>query len=202
MIYTYVRTANISKETSIINNYVQTNDILLNGVITDDISALKAINELQSGDTIIAVGIYSFVEKLDDIQSIIRLCCKKKIYIKTIDDAIDIDESFDFDQLLKSFDLTLRIRTSIMSKFAKVKLEARKYSGQKIGRAYGSKNINKKADPYKDKIIELASKGFSKVKIAKECGLSRQTVMKYIADHKELFEDFFNARKKRIKKVD
>ncbi len=193
MIYAYVKTDNISSETSIINDYVQANNILLNGIITDDTSALEAINGLQLGDTIIAVGIYSFVEKLEEIQAVIELCCQKKIYIKTIEDKFSIDETFDFDQLSKALKLAFDIRTSIMSHFTKVKLSARKDRGYKLGRPNGSINAKRNIDIYKDKILNLLSQGVSVVNIAKECGLSRRTIHKFIKEL-DLYSKINNVR--------
>lgn len=195
MIYGYIRVScdkqTVENQRFEICQFCTKENLKIDGWIEETISGSKSYQKRALGellakivkdDLIICSELSRLGRNLFMIMEILNICMSKECRVWTIKDNYRLGDDIQSKVLAFAFGLSAEIERNLISQRTKEALSRRKAEGVVLGRPVGRKN-----DPSKYKlsgkreIIEkLMVKGVSKRKIAKELGVDRNTLDRFL----------------------
>ena len=195
MIYGYIRVSSdkqtVENQRFEINNFCKKNDISIDGWIEETISGTKAYNKRQLGvllrrvkkdDLIVCAELSRLGRNLFMIMEILNICMTKECKVWTIKDNYRLGEDIQSKVLAFAFGLSAEIERNLISQRTKEALAKRRADGVSLGRPKGSLTSLEKHKLFgkMELIRELRSKGVSQIQVARVCGVSKNTLVRFI----------------------
>ena len=195
MNYGYIRVSSdkqtVENQRFEINNFCKKNDISIDGWIEETISGTKAYNKRQLGvllrrvkkdDLIICAELSRLGRNLFMIMEILNICMTKECKVWTIKDNYRLGEDIQSKVLAFAFGLSAEIERNLISQRTKEALAKRRADGVSLGRPKGSLTSLEKHKLFgkMELIRELRSKGVSQMQVARVCGVSKNTLVRFI----------------------
>lgn len=138
------------------------------------------LNNMQSGDIIIASELSRLGRKTFMVMRILEACMKKDVKVYTVKDGYELGDNIQSKVLAFAFGLAAEIERDMISQRTKEALARKKAEGVILGRPKGSKAKHTKLSIYKKQIFEMLSKNISQNCIAQSLGVHRHTVSAFI----------------------
>ena len=176
----------IESQRDIINQYARDNACPIDIFLTEpDIKNIK--NNINSKEhTIIVANIACLGNKLAIITENIEAMVFDGFTLVTIKENLKFEPSEETEQLIKGIKLSIDIRNSMVSVITRKALDDKRAQGFKLGRDFGFKNKrycwNGKEEEIKNKLLS----GMSRLRTAKEVGISIVSLYNYLKLNPEL----------------
>lgn len=194
MIYGYIRVSSdkqtVENQRFEINNFCNKNSILIDGWIEETISGTKNYNKRELGkllrkvrkdDLIICAELSRLGRNLFMIMEILNICMTKECRVWTIKDNYRLGEDIQSKVLAFAFGLSAEIERNLISQRTREALARKKAEGMVLGRPKGSKNTKRKLDGKEGNILRMLESGMTKVQIAKQLKISRNTLYLFLS---------------------
>ena len=194
MIYAYIRisTDKQSGENQVfeISKFAEERHLSIDKWINETISGTKdfekrklgkLIKKLKADDILICSEISRLGRNPLQIMTILNVCMQKKAQVWTIKDNYRLGADIQSKVLAFAFSLSAEIERNLISQRTKEALARIKAEGRRLGRRIGDRNRQHIWDGKEQIIIELLNKGIPKTKIAREVGVSINTIYNFIA---------------------
>ena len=193
MIYGYIRVSTdrqtVANQRYEINNFCQKEHLSIDGWIQETISGTKQTDErelgrllalVNKGDLIICAELSRLGRSLFMIMDILNTCMEKECRVWTIKEGYRLGEDIQSKVLAFAFGLSAEIERQLISERTKEALARKRAEGVVLGRKRGSRNVHYVLDRKADAIYGMLEKGYSREKIAKACGVSKGTVVRWL----------------------
>ena len=193
MIYGYIRVSTdrqtVANQRFEINTFCKKENLSIDGWIQETISGTKATDERQLGrllrkvrkdDLIICAELSRLGRSLFMIMDILNTCMEKECRVWTIKEGYRLGDDIQSKVLAFAFGLSAEIERQLISQRMKEALARKKAEGKQLGRKEGSHNNHYKLDGMADTIYNMLAQGQSREKIAKACGVSKGTVIRWL----------------------
>jgi DNA invertase Pin-like site-specific DNA recombinase len=200
MVYAYVRISTSKQETDnqrfCIEKFLEDNHLMTTAInfVEDTVSGkvpwekrkLKSIlDNVVDGDIIIVSELSRLGRSMLEVMEILSIVMKKGVRLYAIKGNYQLGNDIQSKVLAFAFSLSGEIERELISSRTKEALALRREQGQHLGMPLGSRKRSKitlggQGDLVKSKM----DKGISKTKIAKELGVSRGTLQRYLARRK------------------
>lgn len=176
----------INIQRDIVNQYTQANACVVDVFFNDqDIKNIK--NNINSKEnTIIVANIACLGNKLITIVENIEFIISSGFTLISVKENVKFDFSKETTQLLKGIKLSIDIRNSMVSTITKKALDDKRAKGYKLGRDFGLKNKKYCWDGKEDEIKNKLLSGMSRLRTAKEVGISIASLYSYLKLNPEL----------------
>ena len=174
-----------------INKFCAALDITVDGWIEETISGAIAFNRRALGkllervvkdDLIICAELSRLGRNLFMIMEILNICMTKECRIWTIKDNYRLGDNLQSKVLAFAFGLSAEIERDLISQRTKEALARRRSDGMILGRPKGKLTAREeyKLNGKEGLITELLSSGVAKLRIARICGVTRNTLNRYL----------------------
>ena len=195
MVYGYIRVSSdkqtVENQRFEITNFVQRQNILIDGWIEETISGTKSYDKRELGrllkkvkkdDLIICAELSRLGRNLFMIMEILNICMNKECRVWTIKDNYRLGDDIQSKVLAFAFGLSAEIERNLISQRTKEALARKKAEGVVLGRPKGRKSS---PDKYKlsgkeSLISGLLREKISQRKIAKICKVNRNTLARFL----------------------
>ena len=193
MIYGYIRVScdkqTVENQRYEINKFCAALDITVDGWIEETISGTKAYNRRALGkllervvkeDLIICAELSRLGRNLFMIMEILNMT--KECRVWTIKDNYRLGDNLQSKVLAFAFGLSAEIERDLISQRTKEALARRRSDGMILGRPKGKLTAREKykLNGKEGLITELLSSGVAKLRIARICGVTRNTLNRYL----------------------
>jgi DNA invertase Pin-like site-specific DNA recombinase len=195
MIYGYIRVSTdkqtVENQRFEINEFCKRNNIKVDKWIEETISGTKEVEKrklggllesLQKEDILICAELSRLGRNLLMIMSILNVCMEKEVQVWTIKDNYRLGSDISSKVLAFAFGLSAEIERNLISQRTKEALARMKSEGIHIGRPRGAKSKEIKLTGKKELIEDLLKQKKSKVKIAKQLGVHRSTLRRFLQE--------------------
>ena len=194
MIYGYIRVSSdkqtVENQRFEINNFCAKENMRIDGWIEETISGTKnydkrklgeLLNRIQKDDLIICAELSRLGRNLFMIMEILHICMNKECKVWTIKDNYRLGDDIQSKVLAFAFGLSAEIERNLISQRTKEALARKKSEGAKLGRQRGIRcRSNPKCVARHQYIESQLEKGVSKTLIAKNVGVSKATLYRYL----------------------
>lgn len=140
----------------------------------------KLIRKMNKGDLLICTELSRLGRNMLMIMGILNECSSKGIAIHTIKDNFYLDDNINSKIIAFAFALAAEIERNLISQRTKEALAARKMKGIKLGRPVGSSKKKLSFCKQQNEILDLLKEGHSISNIARDLGVHRNTLRKYL----------------------
>lgn len=140
----------------------------------------KLLNKLQPGDVILAGEISRLGRSLFMVMRILEHCMKNGIRVYTAKDGYELGDNIQSKVQAFAFGLAAEIERDMISRRTKEALARRKADGVVLGRPKGSKSGRVKCTGHVAEIRDALEAGTPKARIAKQIGVNRGTLARYL----------------------
>lgn len=196
MYYGYIRVSSdkqtVENQRFEITTFCSQQHISIDGWIEETISGTctyknrklgKLLRKTRKGDVIICSELSRLGRNLFMIMEILNVCMSRSCRLWTIKDSYRLGEDINAKVLAFAFGLSAEIERNLISQRTREALARRKSEGMVLGRPYGhrSRLCRLTAYRYRNQIESLRRQGYSTYAIAKELGLNRNTLQRYIS---------------------
>lgn len=197
MIYAYIRVStemqNYSSQEFEIRNYCSSHGLEVDRWISESVSGTvryekrilgKTIRKMKRGDMLICTEISRLGRNMLMIMSILNVCSANGIRIHSIKDNFDLSDDINSKIIAFAFALAAEIERNLISQRTKEALALRKAAGIKLGRPSGRSRKKEITFSSWPAICRELDAGVPLVKIAKHYNIHRNTLRKYLNEHK------------------
>lgn len=139
------------------------------------------INQVQENDIIIVTELSRLGRSLMMILDVLQYLLDKKVKVIAIKEGYELGDNIQSKVLAFAFGLSAEIERTLLSERTKQGLDRARKQGKRIGRMKGQKPSHYKLTPHKRKIKRYLNEGRSKLSIAKELGVTWQTLNRFIS---------------------
>lgn len=174
----------VDKQQQQIKQYASDNRISIDVYISDDVDTLIA-NLQTMGHKIIVSNIAAFGNSLRKIWRCLDTLVNSGNTVVCIKEQVEFSPNKECLLLLKGIEMSIEFRKSMVSTITGNILETKRSNGQKLGRAFGSRNRYRVWTGKEETIKSLISAGFSREEVAKEVGISIVSLYNYLKLHPE-----------------
>lgn len=196
MIYGYIRVSSdkqtVENQRFEIITFCQSNNLKIDGWIEETISGTKSytkrelgvlLNQIKKDDMIVCTELSRLGRNLFMIMEILNICMSKECKVWTIKDNYRLGDDIQSKVLAFAFGLSAEIERDLISQRTKEALARLKSEGKILGRKSGSRNktLNLICTENHDFILTALESGISIPYIAKELGISKGTLYRYLA---------------------
>lgn len=196
MIYGYIRVSTekqtVENQRYEINQFCQTETLVVDRWINETISGSKAVEErklgkllkkMKKGDILICSELSRLGRNLLMIMGVLNECMKNDIQVWTIKDNYRLGNDINSKVLAFAFGLSAEIERNLISQRTKEALSRKRAEGVVLGRPKGSKSAKTKLTGKEAKIKELLDKKVSYSAIGRILNVHRLTVSKFVKEH-------------------
>lgn len=193
MIYAYIRVStekqSVSSQEFEIRNWAGQKGITIDKWVRESASGTVApekrklgatIRKMKGGDMLVATEISRLGRNVLMIMSVLNLCSERRIEIRTIKDNFHLSNDLNSKIIAFAFALAAEIERNLISQRTREALADKKASGVKLGRPQGSYKLLTKINEDLPEIEKKISRGVSKAEIARQYGIHRNTLNKYL----------------------
>ena len=193
MIYAYVRVSTdkqaIENQKFEIVRFCDAKKMKISKWTEECISGKKSVNERKLGnllkrmkknDILICSELSRLGRNLLMIMSILNECMERNIKVWTIKDNYRLGNDLSCKVIAFAFGLSAEIERNLISERTKEALARKKAEGIKLGRPFGSKNLNNKLYGKENEIQEMLKSKIPKSAIAKHFKVHRQSLYNFI----------------------
>lgn len=172
-----------------IEQFANQNNITVDRWVEETISSRKALNkrqlgqlldELQSGDILIAAEISRLGRSLLEVMRILENCLNKNCQVWTLKEHYRLGNDIQSKVMAFAFGLSAEIERNLISQRTKASLESVRASGKRLGRPFSAQSKKLKLSRNTKKVKELLDMGLTKYRIAKIMGVKQTTVSRFI----------------------
>lgn len=200
MIYGYIRVSTdrqtLENQRYEISSFCKKEHLEVDGWIQETTSGTRSADKrklgsllqmVQKNDLIICAELSRLGRSLFMIMDILNTCMEKECRVWTIKEGYRLGEDIQSKVLAFAFGLSAEIERQLISERTKEALARKRAEGMALGRKEGSHNAHYKLDGKTDAIRDMLSKGLSREKIARECGVSKGTLIRWLKRREVLF---------------
>lgn len=172
-----------------ITRYCNTRNIKIDKWVSESVSGTiaiekrmlgKAISKMHTGDLLICTELSRLGRNMLMIMGVLHQCSQKGISIQTIKDNFMLSDNINSKIIAFAFALAAEIERNLISQRTKEALALKKLAGVRLGRPPGcSQKMIVFRNNYDD-IIRMHEEGKTLTFIAKEYGIHRNTLRKYM----------------------
>ncbi|GBU25374.1 invertase [Fibrobacteria bacterium R8-3-H12] len=197
MVYGYIRVSTdrqtVKNQRFEIDKFCKKGKIKVGKWIDETISGAKEVDKrklgelldnLQKGDVLISSELSRLGRNLLMIMSILNICMEKEVQVWTIKDNYRLGKDISSKVLAFAFGISAEIERQLISQRTKEALARMKAEGIHIGRPLGSKSKRVKLTGKYVRIMKLLRKKVTKVQIAKQLGVHRSTLRRFLREMK------------------
>ena len=199
MVYGYIRVSTdrqtVENQRFEIKRFAQQQNLQVDGWLEETISGTKSytkrglgrlLKKVRKGDLIICAELSRLGRNLFMIMEILNICMTKECRVWTIKDNYRLGEDIQSKVLAFAFGLSAEIERKLISERTREALARKKAEGKQLGRIRGSHNREYKLDGKAGYIERLLEKRTSLYQIAKCCGVSINTLTRWLGRRKRL----------------
>ena len=199
MIYAYIRVSTdsqtVKNQRFEISKFCERERLEVEAWVEETISGTKQYEErvlgrllkkLKKGDLVICTELSRLGRSLYMIMEILSLCMNKGCRVWSIKEGYRLGDDIQSKVLAFAFGLSAEIERDLISSRTREALQVRKAQGVKLGRPAGSQNKSYKLDEKEECILKMLSRRTSKAEIARVCGVSRNTLERWLAKRNSL----------------
>jgi DNA invertase Pin-like site-specific DNA recombinase len=198
MIYGYIRVSTdrqtVKNQRFEINEFCKRCKIKVGKWIDETISGAKEVDKrklgelldnLRKGDILICSELSRLGRNLLMIMSILNFCMEKEVEVWTIKDNYRLGSDISSKVLAFAFGLSAEIERNLISQRTKEALARMKSEGIHVGRPRGAKSKEVKLTGKGEQIKMMLKNKIQKVKIAKDLGVHRSTLRRFLLEAKK-----------------
>lgn len=172
-----------------IEQYAQQNGIKIDRWVEETISSRKPLNkrklgqllnELQSGDILIAAEISRLGRSLLEVMRILETCLNKNCQVWTLKEHYRLGNDIQSKVMAFAFGLSAEIERNLISQRTKASLDSIRATGKRLGRPFAAQSKKLKLSRNTKKIKHWLDTGMTKYRIAKMMSVSPATVSNFI----------------------
>lgn len=195
MTYAYCRCSSpkstIENQIFEIKKFAEQNEIKIDRWVTETVSGAKTYRKRKLGkllgrlkpcDMIICSEISRLGRSLFQIMEILNIAMGAEAKLWTIKDNFRLGDDIQSKVLAFAFGISAEIERKLISQRTKEALARKREEGVKLGRPYGSKNKQRKLDPYEKYIYRSLRKRRTKESIIRHIHCSRTTLNKWLLE--------------------
>ena len=199
MNYGYIRVSTDTQTTRNqefeITRFCQSHGLSIDGWIEETISGQQAYNKralgdllkrVSKGDLIICTELSRLGRSLFMIMEILNTCMNKGCQVWSVKEGYRLGDDIQSKVLAFAFGLSAEIERKLISERTREALARKKAEGKQLGRVRGCRNKIYKLDAKEGYIIKMLERHVSKSEIARACGVSRNTLNRWIEKHHHL----------------
>ncbi len=173
-----------------IQQFAEHNKINVDKWVEETISSRKALNkrklgqlldELQSGDILIAAEISRLGRSLLEVMRILETCLNKNCQVWTLKENYRLGNDIQSKVMAFAFGLSAEIERNLISQRTKASLESVRATGKRLGRPFSAQSKKLKLSCNTKKIKYWLDTGMTKYRIAKMMSVSPATVSNFIS---------------------
>lgn len=196
MIYAYIRVSTemqtYASQQYEIAEYCKKNGLSVDKWVSESVSGMKAVEKrtlgrtfrrMKPGDLLLCTEISRLGRNMLMIMSILNDCSARGIRIHTIKDGFELSDNINSKIIAFAFALAAEIERNLISQRTKEALALKRASGVRLGRPEGRSKKEVSICKQWERISEKVNEGIPITKIAKELGVHRNTLKKYIQKH-------------------
>lgn len=195
MTYAYLRVStdkqNLENQEFEVKKYAELKGITIDSFVQEKMSGKISIDhrelgklkrKLKVGDTLIVPELSRLGRSMLDVLEFINYVIKKKISLISLKEKFELGDNIQSKVIAFAFSLSAEIERQLISQRTKEALHRLMAEGKHIGRPIGSRNDlrNDKCVKNHDKIVAHYEAGGSIVELAKEIGVARGTLYRYM----------------------
>lgn len=172
-----------------IEQFAKKNHITVDRWVMETISSRKSLNkrklgqllnELHSGDILIAAEISRLGRSLLEVMHILEYCLNKNCQVWTLKENYRLGNDIQSKVMAFAFGLSAEIERNLISQRTKASLESVRATGKHLGRPFAAQSKKLKLSRNTKKIKQWLEKGFTRYRIAKNMSVSHATVSNFI----------------------
>ena len=142
----------------------------------------KLIKKMRRGDLLLCTEISRLGRNMLMVMAILNACIARGIRIRTIKDRFELGDDLNSKIIAFAFALASEIERNLISQRTREALAAKKEKGVSLGRPKGASKKRTQVMADIGRIRERVAEGESISSIAKELGISRNTLSKYLKE--------------------
>ena len=172
-----------------IEQFAKKNHITVDRWVMETISSRKSLNkrklgqllnELHSGDILIAAEISRLGRSLLEVMHILEYCLNKNCQVWTLKENYRLGNDIQSKVMAFAFGLSAEIERNLISQRTKASLESVRATGKHLGRPFAAQSKKLKLSRNTKKIKNWLDTGMTKYRIAKMMSVSPSTVSNFI----------------------
>lgn len=172
-----------------IKQFAKNNHLVVDKWVDETISSRKPLHkrklgqlleELQTGDILIACEISRLGRSLLEVMHILETCLNKNCQVRTIKENYHLGNDIQSKVMAFAFGLAAEIERQLISQRTKSSLANIRASGKKLGRPPKAESKKLKLSKNVRRIQKLLKKGLSKSQIARILSVNRSTLRRFL----------------------
>ena len=192
-IYGYIRVSSnkqtVEHQRYEIKQFAKNNHLVVDKWVDETISSRKPLHkrklgqlleELQTGDILIACEISRLGRSLLEVMHILETCLNKNCEVRTIKENYHLGNDIQSKVMAFAFGLAAEIERQLISQRTKSSLANIRASGKKLGRPPKAESKKLKLSKNVRRIQKLLQKGLSKSQIARILSVNRSTLRRFL----------------------
>lgn len=172
-----------------IEQFAKRNQIKINKWFEETISSRKPLykrklgeilNNLKSGDILIACEISRLGRSLLEVMRILEDCLNKDCQVWTLKENYRLGNDIQSKVMAFAFGLSAEIERNLISQRTKTSLDSLKAGGKKLGRPFAASSKRLKLTKNMQKVRELLDQGLKKTQIARRMNVQTVTLRRFM----------------------